>query len=163
MIVNSRSAVDAKKAVITNWFDGLSGERELDYALVASDVVNHTASALGLRDGAENFKRVMEIVQAAAPDQKWKVHAVIAEGDLVVCRVTWSGTHSGTFLGVPATNRPFSVEHIHIFRVSDGRIAEHWAVRDDLAMLGQIGVAPDPRSPGHRSGPSSQAPQSLNA
>ncbi len=162
MIVNSRSTVDANKAVVTNWFEGLSGERELDYALIASDVVNHTASALGLRDGAENFKRVMEIVQVAAPDQKWKVQGLIAEGDLVACRVTWSGTHRGPFLGVPGTNRTFSVEHIHIFRVTDGRIAEHWAVRDDLAMLGQIGVASDPRSRGHESGPSSQAPQSVS-
>src|SRR5712691_8722809 len=92
MIVNSRSTVDANKAVITNWFEGLSGERELDYALIASDVVNHTASALGLRDGAENFRRVMGIVQVAAPDQKWKIQRLIAEGDLVACRVTWSGT-----------------------------------------------------------------------
>ncbi len=161
MIVN-RSMVDANKTVITNWFEGLSGERELDYALVASDVVNHTASALGLRDGTDNFKRVMEIVQAAAPDQKWQVKELIAEGDLVACRVTWSGTHRGPFLGVLATDRPFSVEHIHIFRVTDGRIAEHWAVRDDLAMLGQIGVASDPRSRGHESGPSSQTPQSVS-
>jgi steroid delta-isomerase-like uncharacterized protein len=160
MIVNSQSTVDANKAVITNWFEGLSGERELDYELVASDVVNHTASAMGLRDGAENFKRVMEIVQVAAPDQKWKVQELIAEGDLVACRVTWSGTHRGSFIGVPGTNRPFSVEHIHIFRVTDGRIAEHWAVRDDLAMLGQIGVASDPRSRGNESGPPSQGPQS---
>ncbi len=162
MIANSRSTVDANKAVITNWFEGLSAERELDYALIDSDVVNHTASALGLRDGAENFKRVMEIVKAAAPDQKWKVQELIAEGDLVACRITWSGTHRGPFLGVLATDRPFSVEHIHIFRLTDGRIAEHWAVRDDLAMLGQIGVASAPRSGGHESGPSSQAPQSVS-
>src|SRR5260370_36691765 len=101
LTANSRSAVDANKAVVTNWFEGLSGERELDYALIASDVVNHTASALGLRDGAENFKRVMEIVQVAAPDQKWNVQELIAEGDLVACRVTWSATHRGIFIGVP--------------------------------------------------------------
>src|SRR5713226_5339533 len=146
-----------------NWFEGLSGERELEYVLVASDATNHTASALVLLDGAENFKRVMEIVHVSAPDQKWKVQGLIAEGDLVACRVTWSGTHRGFFIGVPGTNRPFSVEHIHIFRVTDGRIAVHWGVRDDLAMLRQIGVVPDPRSRGHESGPSSQAPQSVSA
>src|SRR5260370_18162034 len=111
MIVNSRSTVDANKAVVTNWFEGLSGERELDYSLIASDVINHTASALGLRDGAENFKRVMEIVQGAAPDQKWNVQELIAEGDLVACPATWSGTNRGIFLGVPAPNRPFSFHH----------------------------------------------------
>src|SRR5713101_3402445 len=108
MIVN-RSMVDANKTVITNWFEGLSGERELDYALVASDVVNHTASALGLRDGTDNFKRVMEIVQAAAPDQKWQVKELIAEGDLVACRVTWSSTHRGRFLGDEFFTLPFLV------------------------------------------------------
>jgi predicted ester cyclase len=74
------------------------------------------------------------------------MQALIAEGDLVACRVTWSGTHRGSFLGVAATNLPFSVEHMHVFRVTNGQIAEHWAVRDDLAMLGQIGTAYDPRA-----------------
>lgn len=162
MIDSSRSKLNANKEVIKTWFEALGGDRDLDYSLVASDVVNHTAPP-ALRDGAENFKRVMEIVQVAAPDQKWKMHALIAEGDLVACRVTWSGTQRGSFLAVPATNLPFSVEHIHIFRVTNGQIAEHWAVRDDLAMLGQIGVASDPRSAGRLSGPSSQAPESVHA
>src|SRR5260370_18820109 len=125
MIANGRSTVDATKAVITNWFEGLSAERELEYALIASDVVNHTASALGLRDGAENFKRVMEIVKAAAPDQKWKVQELIAEGDLVACRITWSGTHRAPFLDVLATDRPFSLSHIHLLRLTAPPIADH--------------------------------------
>jgi predicted ester cyclase len=143
---NSPSELDSNKAVITTLFEALGGGRGIDYASVAPDVINHTASSLGLRDGAENFKRVMEIVQAVDADQKWKMQALIAEGDLVACRVTWSGTHRGSFLGVAATNLPFSVEHMHVFRVTNGQIAEHWAVRDDLAMLGQIGTAYDPRA-----------------
>src|SRR5260370_41834907 len=95
----------------------------------------------------------MEIVQVAAPDQKWKVRGLIAEVDLVACRLTCSGTHRGPFLGVPGTNRPFSVEHMHIFRVTDGRIAEHWPVHDDLAMLVQSDDASDRRSRGHESVP----------
>lgn len=52
----------------------------------------------------------------------------------------WSGTYEGkVFRGVPTSqDNRFSVEHMHIYRMTDGRIAEHWVVRDDLGMMKQI-------------------------
>ena len=63
----------------------------------------------------------------------------------MVIRATMRGRHvgaAGPLAGPPVTNREFAVQHIHIFRVSDGRIAEHWACRDDLGQLGQLGLLP---------------------
>ena len=62
----------------------------------------------------------------------------------MVIRATMRGRHvgaAGPLAGPPVTNREFAVQHIHIFRVSDGRIAEHWACRDDLGQLGPAGAA----------------------
>jgi len=59
-----------------------------------------------------------------------------------VCHNTWTGTYGGTaFRGVKTPEgKRFSVEHIHIYRLAEGKIAEHWVVRDDLGMMQQIGA-----------------------
>jgi len=78
----------------------------------------------------------------AVPDSAWKTLRLVADGDFVVCHNTWTGTYGGTaFRGV--TTLPggsFSVEHIHIYRLAEGKIAEHWVVRDDLGMMQQVGA-----------------------
>jgi predicted ester cyclase len=78
------------------------------------------------------------------PDSSWTILTLIEEGDLVVCHNRWSGTYGGTiFRGVPTPEgKHFSVEHIHIYRITDNQISEHWVVRDDLAMMLQIGAMP---------------------
>lgn len=53
-------------------------------------------------------------------------------------------THQGDYMGVPATGRSFSIQHMHMYRVVDGKLAEHWACRDDLGQLIQLGLAPTP-------------------
>jgi len=69
----------------------------------------------------------------------------LAEGDYVVCHNRWSGTYGGTvFRGVPIrSGERFSIEHVHIYRIADGRLAEHWVVRDDLAMAQQLFAGAD--------------------
>ena len=64
----------------------------------------------------------------------------IAEGDKVVQLVTMSGRHTGPLMGREPTQRAFSVRHISIWRVADGRIIEHGGSRDDLGLLGQLGL-----------------------
>ena len=59
--------------------------------------------------------------------------------------MTFSGPHEGELMGVPATGRGFSVQHIHVFRVADGKLLEHWANRDDLRMVAQLGLMPELR------------------
>jgi len=76
-------------------------------------------------------------VLKAFPDASWVLEDLIAEGDRVVCRVKMRGTHTGTMdflrVPVPATGKRFEAEAIHVFRISEGKIAEHWAGRDDVA------------------------------
>lgn len=76
----------------------------------------------------------------AVPDSKWTTLKLIAEGCGLPHR--WSGTYGGTIFRAIATpqGERFSVEHLHLYRMSDGRIAEHWVVRDDLGMMLQLGA-----------------------
>ncbi|MEQ9335960.1 MAG: ester cyclase, partial [Miltoncostaeaceae bacterium] len=73
-----------------------------------------------------------------------EVHEVVAGGDLVAYRATLSGVQTGPLQGIPPTDRPFTARHMHMLRMRDGRSSEHWAVRDDLSMLQQLGVIPTP-------------------
>ena len=108
---------------------------------VASDFLNHEAATDAPR-GPEGFKEPVRWLRAAFPDLRAVLHESVAEGDLVVGRITLSGTHRGEFMGVPATGRSFSVQHLHMYRVTDGKVSEHWACRDDLGQLAQLGLLP---------------------
>jgi predicted ester cyclase len=65
----------------------------------------------------------------------------ICEGDKVVARVTMHGRHLGEFLGKP-TDKEFAVKQIHIWLVENGKVIEHWSVRDDLGQALQLGLIP---------------------
>ncbi len=69
---------------------------------------------------------------------------MIAEGDKVAARMTSSGTHEGEFVGIPPTGKRISVQHVHWFRLGDGKVVEQWSVRDDLGQMQQMGVIPSP-------------------
>jgi predicted ester cyclase len=69
----------------------------------------------------------------------------VAEGDLVAVRLDSTATQSGEFMGVPATGKTYTIEELHLFRVSDGRVAEHWHQLDGMGMMRQLGAMPGPR------------------
>ncbi|MEA2509247.1 MAG: hypothetical protein QOG21_1329 [Actinomycetota bacterium] len=72
------------------------------------------------------------------------VEDVIGQGDKLVVRWTNSGKHVGDFLGIPPTNKSFSIAGVDIFRLEEGKLAEHWHVVDQLSMLQQLGLIPAP-------------------
>jgi predicted ester cyclase len=100
------------------------------------------------RRGADARALVRAIVTAwrtAFPDLRFKVDDEVVHGDAVVHLISCTGTHQGAFehpaLGVlPPTGRCFRVDHMHIHRVRNGHIVQHWGTRNDLAMLQQLGV-----------------------
>jgi steroid delta-isomerase-like uncharacterized protein len=92
------------------------------------------------RDGA--IDRFTMIVRGLAPH--FTIEDVVAEGDKVVVRWTNAGTHAGEFAGIPATGRTFTIGGIDIYRVRDGLLSEHWHQLDQLSMLGQLGLIPQP-------------------
>ncbi|PZR65116.1 MAG: ester cyclase [Solirubrobacterales bacterium] len=131
----------SNKDLIVRSFDEVlsTGRLELADQLVHPGYVNHEAGEGG-PGGPEGFRQTVTRLRDGFPDLRFSVQDVIGEGDRVVVRGMFEGTHHGSFNGMPATGRRVSVQHIHIFRVQDGMVAEHWACRDDLGALRQLGV-----------------------
>jgi predicted ester cyclase len=106
---------------------------------LAPDVFNHVTGRLG----TEDFKRLAADV-GAAPGAANVIEFMVAEGDLVVALMTITRTvRSDTTLfgyAVEGRGQSYTVQHIHVYRVADGKITEHWALRDDIGMLRQLGV-----------------------
>ena len=92
--------------------------------------------------GPEGFKASARWLRSAFPDYHAELHELVVEGNLVAARLVVSGTHQGEFMGMAPTGRSFSVQHMHMYRIQDGKVAEHWACRDDLGQLAQLGLLP---------------------
>jgi predicted ester cyclase len=129
------------KPVVRDFYDGWNAGAIDFERLVHPEVTNHQPDHAP-ETGLESFRRAIEGVMSAVPDSTWTTLSLVAEGEFVVCHNRWSGTYRGTiFRGVSTPEGGvFSVEHIHIYRITRSRIAEHWVVRDDLAMMQQLGA-----------------------
>jgi steroid delta-isomerase-like uncharacterized protein len=110
--------------------------------LTSIDYVGHMS---GVPDfDRATHKQLLASFRAAFPDLRVSVEDLIAEGDRVVNRGTYSGTHRGPFQGIPPTGKPFTVAGINVSRVADGQVKEDWTVIDMLGMLQQLGIVPAP-------------------
>ena len=114
---------------------------------ISEDFVNHEAPA-GTPPGPGSVAYYMHLRASAFSEQRWTIHQVLAEGDTAVVYCTHSGRHTGDFFGLAATGRSFAYRQVHIIRFVGGKGAEHWAVRDDAALIRQL-TAPGPRSADH--------------
>jgi len=127
--------------VVRRFYEGWN-RRSIDFeVLVAVDIVNHQPE-VEPEHGRRQFEQAIGRVVAAVRDSKWDIVDLVSDGDRVAVRTIWTGTYGAPqFRGVPIpTPGTFAVEHIHIYRLAGGRLAEHWVVRDDLTMLRQLGV-----------------------
>lgn len=106
--------------------------------LVATDMVNHAAGPQG-RDGLRTILRAIEVDLGPTELEQ---HHLIGEGDLVVQHVTLHGTHRASTMpllhGTPVYGRSAAWTFIHIWRVVDGMLVEHWACRDDMGLVEQL-------------------------
>ncbi len=101
----------------------------------------------GQGTGLQGLKDRVTMLREAL-DPHFTIEDVVAESDKVVVRWTNSGTHVGEFFGAPATHKSFTIPGIDVFRVRDGKLAEHWHVVDQLSLLQQLGLLPMPEGAG---------------
>jgi lactoylglutathione lyase len=90
--------------------------------------------------GPESVRQTVRSLHGAFGGLRFAVQDEIAEGDKVVQRVVMSGRHTGALMGREPTGKEFAVRHVYIWRIADDTIVEHWGSRDDLALLGQLGL-----------------------
>ncbi len=97
----------------------------------------------GTPAGPEGQRQVMQRLWAAFPDARFEIEEIAADGGTVILVGTMTGTHRGEISGIPATGREVSWRQCHLLSVDEqGRFVEHDAIRDDLALLRQLGVVP---------------------
>jgi predicted SnoaL-like aldol condensation-catalyzing enzyme len=91
--------------------------------------------------GKAGFIEFFNVIFKAVPDFRYKLHKMVAEGDIVMAFSAIAGTHTGgEWLGKNATGNKLDYNVVDIFRVRDGKIAEHWDVADTFTFFRQLGV-----------------------
>jgi steroid delta-isomerase-like uncharacterized protein len=136
-------STEDNKAVVLRLIEEVYNEDNLDVIdeLMAPDIFDH-AAVPEHQHGIAGFRHVMEWVRTFSSDVHYDIADIIAEGDKVAVRMTQSGTHTGTVRGIAPTGKRFSVDYVHWFRLTDGKVAVMWAVRDDLTRMQHLGLIP---------------------
>lgn len=136
---------EENKAIVRRVFDEFWNEGKMATLdeVYAEDVVNHELPP-GLPPGVEGTKAYLGMFKSAFPDTQMTVEDQIAEGDTVVTRWTATGTHSGELMGIPPTGKQVTVTGIEISRFAGGQIVESWGQFDQMGMMQQLGVVPEP-------------------
>ena len=138
------ASTETNKAIVRRFYEEVFNRRnvELIDELIHEPFINHDLTPVSARDRA-SLKQFIVTLTAAFPNHHHQILDLIAAGDKVVMRCMFIGKHQGIFPGMLKdlpTHRTICQQQIHILRIQDNQIAEHWVVRDDLAMMVQLGM-----------------------
>jgi steroid delta-isomerase-like uncharacterized protein len=128
-----------------------TGDKELAQRIIAPDFVNQEADddpddPERQLPGPAGFLATSQWLRDAFSDLRFELHETTAEEGVVMAAATMTGEHVGPFNGIKPTGKRISHKQVHIFRVADGQITHHRAVRDDLGLLLQLGRHPGGQS-----------------
>lgn len=133
-------------ALAQRFADEVINGRDLDVALrelVVEDFVEQNPLP-GQGSGRAGLAGALAGMFAGFPDLHWTLRDTVVQGDRITTLSTWTGTHVGEFLGVPATGRRVSVEAWTMDRYRDGQLVESRIIMDVAGMLHQLGLSPGP-------------------
>lgn len=150
LLVSFDMTLERNKDIATRFIQEVFVKQDENAAdeLASPDFTPHSWGPVG--PGVENLKQAQRRVSAGLSDARMDIEDVIAEGDRVVVRLTSHGKHAGEFMGMPASGKEYAISEIHIFRIEDGKVAEHWRDADMLGLMQQIGAMPAPATTGSR-------------
>jgi predicted ester cyclase len=136
------TSAEQNKAVVLRYIEEVWNQHDLDAidGLVSPGYVNHAASTAEYRRGGA--RHIWEWLLSVFPDHRFDVEDAADDADTVAVRGTMVGTHEGELMGIAPMGKRVPAQQSHWFRVEEGKLVEHWAVRDDLGMLQQLGVMP---------------------
>ncbi|RAR59321.1 hypothetical protein C7401_111171 [Paraburkholderia unamae] len=135
----------ALSGMVRGFIEEVLNQGLIDHAdrFFREDMVEHVPFP-GQGPGIEGLKDVVRAMRLAFPDMHWRVEEQLTEGDRVLTRFEWTGTHSGPFLGVNATGRSVKVWGMVIDRFDEGRIKETRLIMDTLGLMMQLGAVSPP-------------------
>lgn len=134
-------STEENKALIRRFVEETFNKGNADAVeqFVAPDYIELDPSP-GQQQGLEGLKQVIAMTCSAFPDLHWTLEEQIAEGDKVVSRFTWRGTHRGDFFGVPATGKQITVSGMVIDRIVEGKLVESRMLMNTFSMLTQLSI-----------------------
>ncbi len=129
-------SLEENKLIVRRFVEAYN-ERKLDSIadLVAPDYLDHTNKV-----GREGLKRLFDVGLTAFPDWYETIEDIVAEGDKVWVRLSYTGTHRGEFMGLAATGKRITSKAVDIYRIANGKLAEYWNVTDNVHIFEQIGA-----------------------
>ena len=130
------------KALTQGMFDSMAGVESVDGLIdryMAEDFVEHEQIP-GMDNTRETPRQLFKMMLTAFPDFRATVNDLLQEGDKVVARVTFSGTHQGEFMGMPASGNQVQWDAIDIIQYREDKAVAHWGVMDMSAAMAQMGA-----------------------
>ena len=129
----------ANKQIIAKFGEEVFGKKDLSnlQAHMQEDYIQHNPL---VPQGLAGFKTFFADWFKAVPDWNYSLTKIVSEGDTVWAYGTYSGTQKGDWLGIPATHKSYRIDAVDIFRIQDGKLAEHWDVMDTYGLFKQLGV-----------------------
>ena len=136
-----KNEAERNKAVVRRFIEEVQNEKNWDSfdELNADDFINLSAPP-GVPSDREGGKMFLSAFLNAFPDCQVTVDDMIAEGDRVVTKKTFTGTHTAELNGIPPTGKRVSIQYVDILRLRDGKIIEHWLSMDQMNFMQQLGV-----------------------
>jgi steroid delta-isomerase-like uncharacterized protein len=134
------------KAVMRRLYDEIFSQGNIDLIdeLMADDFVEHEELPPGIPPGKGAVHALVTMLREAFPDFRATAEEMLEDGDKVVTRARFSGTHQGEFMGIPATGNAVDISVIDIVEFRDGKAVAHWGIMDQAAMMQQLGVGGPP-------------------
>jgi C-1 hydroxylase len=129
-------SLEENKAIVRRFVEAYN-ERKLDLIddFVAPNYLDHTNKV-----GREGLKQLFDVGLIAFPDWHETIEDIIAEGDKVWVRLSYTGTHKGEFMGLAPTGKKITSKAVDIYRIVNGKLAEYWNVTDNVNIFKQIGA-----------------------
>ncbi|MFL5699246.1 MAG: ester cyclase [Ktedonobacteraceae bacterium] len=135
-------STEDNKALVRRFYEQVINQKNLtlvDELCTTTHVYHNPPTTL---HGREEFKQLLSLYTTAFPDARLSVENQLAEGDQVVIRYTFRGTHQADLIGIPPTGKQVTVTGMIITRIVNGTFEEGWLNFDALGMLQQLGVIP---------------------
>jgi steroid delta-isomerase-like uncharacterized protein len=129
-------SLEENKAIVRRFIEAYN-KRNLDSVdeFIAPDYFDHTNKV-----DAEGLKQLFNMGFKAFPDWHETIEDIIAEGDKVWVRISYTGTHKGEFFGLAPTGKKITARAVDIYRIANGKLVEYWNVTNGLDMFKQIGA-----------------------
>ena len=126
------------RRVLKEYFE--EGNEAVADELYPANHVNHTMNI----HGPEEWKQFVAPWRPAFPDLRFEIEFQVAEGDMVMNHWMAHATHTGDFMGIPATGKKVSFAGMSVGRIVDGKIVEEWSLMDTFGLMQQLGAIPSP-------------------